>query len=76
MANHPDRFAIWPGYFDSKTSRRSGRRVAKAIAIRDPNLDGLAYAARGAGIGAPWRWPPPAAVLSSSACSTGPSALA
>jgi signal recognition particle subunit SEC65 len=50
MANHPDRFAIWPGYFDSKTSRRSGRRVAKAIAIRNPNLDGLAYAARGAGI--------------------------
>ncbi|HIF05075.1 MAG TPA: hypothetical protein EYQ80_06770, partial [Candidatus Poseidoniales archaeon] len=50
MANHPDRFAIWPGYFDSKTSRRSGRRVAKEIAIRNPNLDGLAYAARGAGI--------------------------
>lgn len=50
MANHPDRIVVWPGYFDSKTSRRSGRRVSKDRAIANPTLDGLAYAARSAGI--------------------------
>ena len=50
MANHPDRIVVWPGYFDAKTSRRSGRRVSKDHAIVNPTLDGLAYAARSAGI--------------------------
>ena len=50
MANHPDRIVVWPGYFDSKTSRRSGRRVSKDRSVANPTLDGLAYAARNAGI--------------------------
>ena len=50
MANHPDRIVVWPGYFDSKTSRRSGRRVSKDHSVANPTLDGLAYAARNAGI--------------------------
>ena len=50
MANNPERIVVWPGYFDSKTSRRSGRRVSKDRAVANPTLDGLAYAARSAGI--------------------------
>mgnify|MGYP006123086283 FL=1 len=50
MTNNPDRLVVWPGYFDSKTSRRSGRRVSKDRAVANPTLDGLAYAARSAGI--------------------------
>ena len=50
MANNPDRLVIWPGYFDAKSSRRSGRRVSKDRAVPNPSLDGLAYAARNAGI--------------------------
>ena len=50
MANHPDRIVVWPGYFDSKVSRRSGRRVSKSRSVSNPTLDGLAYAARSAGI--------------------------
>ncbi len=50
MTNHPDRIVVWPGYFDSKVSRRSGRRVSKNRAVTNPTLDGLAYAARSAGI--------------------------
>ena len=50
MANHPDRIVVWPGYFDSKISRRSGRRVSKNRSVANPTLDGLAYAARSAGI--------------------------
>jgi len=50
MANHPDRIVVWPGYFDSKVSRRSGRRVSKNRSVVNPTLDGLAYAARSAGI--------------------------
>ena len=50
MTNHPDRIVVWPGYFDSKVSRRSGRRVSKDRAVTNPTLDGLAYAARSAGI--------------------------
>lgn len=50
MANNPDRLVVWPGYFDSKSSRRSGRRVSKDRSVLNPSLDGLAYAARNAGI--------------------------
>ncbi len=48
MANNPDRLVVWPGYFDSKSSRRSGRRVSKDRSVLNPNLEGLAYAARNA----------------------------
>ena len=50
MVNHPDRIVVWPGYFDSKGSRRAGRRVSKNRSVANPTLDGLAYAARSAGI--------------------------
>lgn len=50
MANHPDRVVVWPGYFDVKASRRSGRRVSKKHSVSNPTLEGLAFAARGAGI--------------------------
>jgi len=50
MATHEDRLVLWPGYFDARSSRRSGRRVAADIAVKNPTLDGLAYAARAAGI--------------------------
>ena len=39
MEHNPDRIAIWPGYFDQKLSRRSGRRVAKdASALYGKNI--------------------------------------
>ena len=50
MTNNPERIVVWPGYFDLKTSRRSGRRVSKDRAVANPTLDGLVYAARSAGI--------------------------
>ena len=50
MEHNPDRIAIWPGYFDQKLSRRSGRRVAKDAAVSKPDLDGLVWAARSVGI--------------------------
>ena len=51
MTEHnPDRMVLWPGYFNAKVSRRSGRRVPKEAAVVNPTLDGLAWAARQAGL--------------------------
>ena len=50
MPHNPDRLVLWPGYFDSKASRRNGRRVAKDCSVTRPNLEGLSWAARQAGI--------------------------
>jgi len=50
MTEQRDRLIIWPGYFDRKRSRRSGRRVPVTASVVNPTLDGLAYAARKAGI--------------------------
>jgi signal recognition particle subunit SEC65 len=50
MAEQRERLIIWPGYFDSKRSRRSGRRVPVEASVANPTLDGLAYAARSTGI--------------------------
>lgn len=50
MDHNPDRFAIWPNYFDSKSSRRSGRRVGKDASVPKPDLDGLLWAARSVGL--------------------------
>ena len=50
MDHNPDRISIWPGYFDLKSSRRSGRRVPKDSAVRKPNLEGLFMAARSVGL--------------------------
>ena len=50
MDHNPDRISIWPGYFDLKSSRRSGRRVPKDSAVRKPDLEGLFMAARSVGL--------------------------
>lgn len=50
MAANPDRIALWPLYFDGKVSRSDGRRVAKAHAVPDPNLEAVAWAAGKAGL--------------------------
>ena len=50
MDHNPDRISIWPGYFDLKSSRRSGRRVPKDSAVRKPDLEGLFKAARSVGL--------------------------
>jgi len=47
---NPDRLCVWPGYFDIKTSRRSGRRVPKDASVSKPDLDGLYLAARQLGL--------------------------
>lgn len=50
MAHDSDRLVLWPGYFDFKATRSSGRRVPRDSAVRNPDLDGLAWAARQAGV--------------------------
>ena len=51
MTEHnPDRIVLWPGYFNSKSSRKRGRRVPKQASVADPTLDGLALAARNVGL--------------------------
>lgn len=41
---------MWPGYFDARTSRRSGRRVPKDSSVLKPDLEGLFLAARKLGL--------------------------
>ena len=50
MAHNPDRIVIWPGYFNSRSSRRNGRRVGSDCSVSKPDLEGLAWAARQAGV--------------------------
>ena len=51
MTEHnPDRIALWPGYFNTKSSRKQGRRVSKKCAVVNPTLDSLALAARSVGL--------------------------
>lgn len=50
MDHNQDRIVIWPGYFDSKSSRRSGRRVPRDSSVLKPDLDGLIWAARSVGL--------------------------
>lgn len=50
MDHNPDRLCVWPGYFDIKLSRRSGRRVPKDSAVTKPDLEGLFLAAREVGL--------------------------
>ena len=46
MAGDPSRISIWTGYFDSRLTRRQGRRVNRDCSIPNPNLEQLAYAAK------------------------------
>ena len=50
MDHNPDRLCVWPGYFDARTSRRSGRRVPKDSSVLKPDLEGLFMAARKLGL--------------------------
>ena len=50
MDHNPDRLCVWPGYFDMKQSRRSGRRVPKDASVLKPDLEGLFRAAREVGL--------------------------
>ena len=50
MAGDPSKMTLWTGYFDSKLTRSSGRRVAKDASIPQPSLDALAWAAKKFGI--------------------------
>ncbi len=50
MSDKAKRMTVWTGYFDVRLSRSEGRRVAREAAIPKPNLDAIAYAARGCGI--------------------------
>ena len=50
MDHNPDRICVWPGYFDTRLSRRSGRRVPKDSSVIKPDLEGLFLAARKLGL--------------------------
>ena len=50
MDHNPDRIAVWPGYFDAKVSRRSGRRVPRDSSVLKPDLEGLFIASRAVGL--------------------------
>ena len=50
MDHNPDRIAVWPGYFDAKVSRRSGRRVPRDSSVLKPALEGLFIASRALGL--------------------------
>lgn len=50
MEHNSDKVALWPGYFNSKFSRTSGRRVPKDSCVPNPDLEGLLWAARKVGI--------------------------
>ena len=39
MDHNPDRLCVWPGYFDMKQSRRSGRRVPKDEECAEESTD-------------------------------------
>jgi signal recognition particle subunit SEC65 len=50
MEHNSDKIALWPGYFNSKISRTSGRRVPTDCCVPKPDLEGLLWAARKVGI--------------------------
>ena len=45
-----DRVVLWPHYFDRRLSRAEGRRVAAALAVREPDAKWLEAAARKLGL--------------------------
>lgn len=50
MTGDASRISMWTGYFDSRLTRRQGRRVNRNCSIPNPNLEQLAYAAKSLGI--------------------------
>ena len=50
MEHNSDKIALWPGYFNSKSTRTAGRRVPADSSVPNPDLEGLLWAARKVGI--------------------------
>ncbi len=50
MEHNSDKVALWPGYFNSKSTRTAGRRVPVDSSVPNPDLEGLLWAARKVGI--------------------------
>ena len=44
------RWVVWPRYFDAELTRAQGRRVPKAVAVREPRSGPIAEAARTLGL--------------------------
>lgn len=45
-----DRFVLWPHYFDESVSRRDGRRVPDAVAVKAPDAPWVENAAKKLGL--------------------------
>ncbi|MCC6028912.1 MAG: signal recognition particle protein Srp19 [Candidatus Korarchaeum sp.] len=64
MSHRRERKVIYPSYFDSRLSRKDGRRVPRSLAIRGPTLQDLVNALKSLSIrfyvekdkGRPSRW--------------------
>ena len=50
MPHDPSKMSLWTGYFDSKLSRSSGRRVPREASVPNPTLETVAWAAKSVGI--------------------------
>ena len=50
MEHNSDKISLWPGYFNSKLTRSSGRRVPVDSSVPNPDLEGLLWASRKVGI--------------------------
>jgi signal recognition particle subunit SRP19 len=44
------RIVLWPSYFDSKLSKKMGRRVLKSVGVERPTVEELASAAHELGL--------------------------
>jgi signal recognition particle subunit SRP19 len=44
------RIVLWPSYFDSKLSKKNGRRVLKSMGVERPTVEELALAAQKLGL--------------------------
>jgi signal recognition particle subunit SRP19 len=40
------RLVLWPSYFDSRLTRKEGRRVPKSLSVESPTIEELAEAAK------------------------------
>ena len=50
MPHDPSKMSLWTGYFNSKLSRSSGRRVPREASVPNPTLETVAWAAKSVGI--------------------------
>lgn len=45
-----DKIVLWPTYFDADCTRRKGRKVPKKMAVKSPNVEDIASAAKSLGL--------------------------